>query len=586
MADTITRFSRGVNFSKSFGSLSVLGIVFCLGFFLVTCNSTTAPAAFDDYIETWPVDAVLVPAPFSKGVNFSGWFEATKADRISFSQYNEQDFADVKSLGADVIRLPVRLHDMTGGAPDFTLDPLFLRFLDFAVDWAEKYEIYLIIDNHSFHPVNPLEDDIDEILLPVWAQIARRYNGRPYVVYEILNEPHGISDERWGEVQGMAIDTIRKYDQKTPIIIGGTDYNSYNKLSSIPHYSDPNLIYTFHFYDPFLFTHQGASWAPPLEYLAEVPFPPDRGRMPRVPAQLRGTWFENSLRYDYFIDSSPSKLFAILDTVVAFSRERNVPVFCGEFGVFMRSSPPDDRVLWYEFAARALDKRNIPRASWDYYGGFGVFNIEGRADFHSDLNIGVVRAMGFTPPPQTPRIVQPLKSGFTLFDDYPGRELYAGFWGDEDTDFSFYETNTAEGEYAIRWDNAGRYNTFFFAFRNDSDFSELARAGYCVEFFARTDKPSSFDVRFINTESPSSIPWRNSYTINEYLLPADGNWHKIRIPLADMRDSGAWVSLTQRWLNPQGDFTWENIDRLEFAAEHMEMKGHSIFFDSIKIVEP
>jgi len=562
------------------------GIILCLGFFLAACNSTiTTPTAFNDYIETWPVEAVLVPAPFSKGVNFSGWFEANRADRISFSQYNEQDFANVKSLGVDVIRLPIKLNDMTGGAPDYTLDPLLFRFLDIAVDWAEKYEIYLIIDNHSFHPVNPLDDGIDEILIPVWAQVARRYSNRPYVVYEILNEPHGISDERWGEVQGMAIDAIRMYDQKSPIIVGGTDYNSFNKLSSIPHYSDPNLIYTFHFYDPFLFTHQGASWAPPLEYLAGVPFPPARERMPRIPARLRGTWVEDSLRNDYPNDSSPSKLFAILDKVVAFSRERNVPVFCGEFGVYMRSSPPDDRVLWYEFAAKALDKRKISRASWDYYGGFGIFDIEGMADFYTDLNVGVVLALGFTPPPQIPRPAQQLKSGFTLFDDYPSREIYAGFWGDDDADFSFYETNAAEGEFAIRWNNSGRYNVFFFSFRNNGDFSELAKSGF-VEFLACTDKPVSFDVRFVNPENQSSIPWRMSYTIDEKTLIPDGRWHTIRIPLNEMKDQGAWVNSDQKWHNPRGEFSWHNVERLEFAAEHIEMKGYSILFDSIKIVEP
>ena len=565
---------------KNKPTLVLFGLVF------TTCSITTnATLSIDSYMETGYVDAVIVSAPFSKGVNFSGWFENSSAQRISFSQYDEQDFADVKSLGADVIRLPIKLHDMTSGEPDYTLDPLLLRFLDLAVDWAEKYQIYLIIDNHSFHPVDPTVYDIDKVLLPVWAQIAQRYKDRPYVIYEILNEPHGISDRRWGEVQGMAIEIIRKYDQKTPIIIGGTDYNSYNKLSALPRYTDSNLIYTFHYYDPFLFTHQGASWTPPFEYITGVPFPADKNRMPKVPSKIRGTWAENRM-WEYPRDASPSKLFAILDKVVAFSKERNVPVFCGEFGVYMRSSPPEDRVLWYEFAANALDKRNIPRASWDYYGGFGVFNFEGKGDFHSDLNTGVVRAMGFTPPVQIPRPVEPRRTGFTLFDDYPSREISSGFWGDEDTDFSFYDTNAVEGEFAIRWDNAGQYNAFFFTFSRNGDFSELVKAGYCIEFLARTEKPVSFAVRFLNPENSASIPWRMAYTIDENNLPPDGKWHKIRIPFRDMYEHGAWVNMEQKWLNPQNEFTWKNIEWLEFAAEHMNLKGYSIWFDSIKITEP
>jgi len=569
-----------VSNEKRFDLFLLFGLAF------TTCSiAANSTLSIDDYLETGYVDAVLASAPFSKGVNFSGWFESSSAQRISFSQYDEQDFANVKSLGADVIRLPVRLHDMTNGEPDYTLDPFLLRFLDLAVDWAEKYQLYLIIDNHSFHPVDPTDDDIANILLPVWAQIARRYKDRPYVVYEILNEPHGISDEQWGAIQGMAVETIREHDQKTPIIVGGTDYNSYNKLSALPHYADTNLIYTFHYYDPFLFTHQGASWTPPFEYISGIPFPADERRMPKVPSILRGTWAENAMR-EYPQDSSPSKLLAVMDKVVAFSNERNVPVFCGEFGVYMRSSPPEDRVLWYEFAANALDKRNIPRASWDYYGGFGVFNFEGKGDFNSDLNTGVVCAMGFTPPVQTPRPAGPLRSGFTLFEDYPGREISSGFWGDEDTDFSFYETNAAEGEFAIRWVNVGLYNAFFFAFRRNGDFSELAEAGYILEFLARTERPVSFAVRFLNHENAASIPWRMAFDIDENNLPPDGEWHRIRIPLRDMHEQGAWVGMEERWLNPRNEFTWENVDRLEFAAEHMALKGYSIWFDSIKITGP
>ncbi|MCL1959752.1 MAG: glycoside hydrolase family 5 protein [Spirochaetes bacterium] len=550
---------------------------------LIKCNSTDAIVPNDDLAEKGPVNAVLRTTPFSKGVNFSGWFEVNNAQRIPFTQYNEQDFANVKSLGADVIRLPVRLNDMTSGAPDYRLDPLLLKFLDTAVNWAEKYKLYIIIDNHSFHPVNRTPDDVDKVLIPVWAQIAQRYRDRSeYIVYEILNEPHGISDKRWGEIQGRAIEAIRRTDTKHLIIVGGTDYNSYNKLSSIPAYSDPNIIYTFHFYDPFMFTHQGASWSPPMEYLSGVPFPADPKRMPKLHSKLRGTWVESAMK-DYPRDAVPSKLLGILDMVTAFSIERNVPVYCGEYGVYIPNSLPEDRVVWYQLITNALDNRKISRTSWDYFGGFGIFNFDGKGDFHSDVNINIVRAMGFTPPAQSPRLKEPIKSGFTLFDDYPNAELNTGFWGGADTDFSFYSTNSAEGEFAIRWENAGRYDAFWFSFPRNGDFTALVSNGYFLEFKACAEKPVQFDVRFIQSENESSIPWRMRYTINENNLPPDGKWHTIRIPINSMQEHGAWINKTRQWLNPQGKFTWDNIDRLEFAAEHIDMKGRRILFDSIKI---
>jgi len=564
--------------------------VFLTIIIIASCNSTETGNPSQPPVsipkETGHVRAAVRSAPFSRGVNFSEWFESFSAHSIPFTKYNEQDFADLKSLGADVIRLPIRMHSMTFGAPDYIFDPLLFKFLDFAVDLAEKYELYIIIDNHSFDPAAATSPDIDKILLPVWAQIAQRYKDRSgYVVYEILNEPHGINDERWGEIQGLVIQEIRKYDKKHAIVVGGTEYNSIAKLSKIPNYSDTNLIYTFHFYDPYLFTHQGASWGSPpvLTNLAGVPFPADRKRMPRIPADLRGTWIESSLNNSYAGDASPSKLYRTLDTAVSFSIDRDVPVFCGEFGVFIPNSIQEDRVRWYDFVTDALDRRNISRASWDYFGGFGIFK-PGGINFNSDLNIDVVKALAFTPPAQIPRVVQTLKTELIIYDDYPNRELSAGNWGDK-TDFSLYETNDVKGEFAIRWADALQYNAFLFVFRQDTDFSELVEAGYSLEFLARTTKPVNFDARFLNPESASSIPWRIRYTIDEKTLPADGNWHVIRIPLADMSEHGAWINAKQEWVSPQGKFSWKNINRLEFVAEYGDMKGQCVWFDEIKVTK-
>ncbi|MDR0301781.1 MAG: glycoside hydrolase family 5 protein [Treponema sp.] len=558
--------------------------IFIVSVFLAGCN-TSEPATVD-YSEG-NVDGVLASSPFEKGVNFSGWFESFSASSIPFTKYVEQDFVNVKSLGADVIRLPIRMHSMTGGQPDYTLDPLLLKFLDMAVDWAEKYGLYIIIDNHSFDPVKNTEDDIDKILIPVWEQVAQRYKNRSdYVIYEILNEPHGISDARWGEVQGLAINAIRKHDTKHYIIVGGTDYNSLGKMSALPEYSDTKLIYTFHFYDPYLFTHQGAGWGGPpvLSSLAGVPFPYNSKRMPKIPAELKGTWVEGSLNYSYSKDADPNTLYNTLNKAVSFSKERNVPIFCGEFGVYMINSLKEDRVRWYQIVSKALAKRRISRTSWDYYGGFGIFNSEGRGDFFADLNTDVVRALGFTPPPQKPYQYEPFKTGFTIYDDYPNRDFTCGYW-DESTDFSLYDTNAAKGDFSIRWGNASQYNTFYFVFERGGNLSEVANNGI-LEFQARTEGKAKFDIRFVNPESPSSIPWRMRYTIDDTLLVPDGKWHTIRIPLNSMEDLGAWINSTQEWIPSQNKFSWNNIKQLDFVAEHGDMKGVYVWFDDIKLVVP
>jgi endoglucanase len=339
---------------------------------------------------------------FYRGVNFSTWFEKRSPKDISFSRFTEQEFRNVKSIGGDVIRLPIRLHDMTEGAPDYHLDPLFFKLLDQAVNWAEQNEIYLILDNHSFHPVDVTAPDIDKILVPVWTQTANRYKSRSkFIVYEILNEPHGIDAKLWAEIQGKAVKAIRESDQRHSIIVGGVGYNSINDLSDVPVYPYDNIIYTFHFYDPHIFTHQGATWGSPptLKNLKGVPFPADAHPLPEIPEDLKGSWVEKIFKNSYAKDGTSDALARQLDKTVQFSRERGgLPLFCGEFGVFIPNSLPDDRLRWYQIVTKLLNERNISRTSWDYFGGFGLFKTVRDSSFDTELNIDIVKALGFTPP--------------------------------------------------------------------------------------------------------------------------------------------------------------------------------------------
>jgi len=567
---------------------------------MVSCNSTEVSdtsklsnipviSNFDDdsYLEKDPVAAAIRSAPFSKGVNFSEWFESPSAEVIPFINYTEQDFIDVKNLGADVVRLPIRLHSMTSGPPYYTINPILFKLLDIAVDWAEKYGLYIILENASSRPGHPTDDDVDKILLPVWTQMANHFKNRTsYVIYEIFSEPYGsITSARWGEIQGKVIETIRRYDQDRIIIIGGTDWNSIDALSAVPNYKDPNLIYTFHFYDPVLFTHQGADWMGPPSYasLKGVPFPYDKKRMPRIPSDLKGTWISDFLAHSYPNAATYKALSDQLNKAVAFSLKRDVPIFCGEFGVLRTNCRNEDRVRWYKYVANALSIRNISRTSWDYYGDFGIFNIK-NGNFDYELNIDIVKALKFTSPPQYVRIDLPLNTGFVIYDDFPNRERVRTLNFTDYTDFNMYDSNSSEGEFAIRWGNVvAQYDSFTFGFESGSkDFSYLVKKGFYLEFYARTESPVSFAVRFINSETSNSLPWRMNYIINEKKLPADGKYHRIRIPLTDMYEQGAFLSSTQKWLTPKGEFSWKSVESLQFAAEYASIKNY-IWFDDIKI---
>jgi endoglucanase len=545
---------------------------------LIAACSTASYTDYPDYVDTYVYgEPAASPLPFFRGVNFSTWFEAPSARSIPATRYAEQDFRDVKSIGVDVIRLPIHLHNMAGGAPGYILDPLFLRFLDQAVDWAEKYELYIILDNHSFDPVAPTDPNIDKILIPIWTQLALRYKDRSsYVLYEILNEPHSIDAELWGSIQGRVIDAIRATGDKHSIIVGGVEFNSIDELFNLPTYPDDNIIYTFHFYDPYLFTHQGETWGSPpnLKSLKGMPFPYDAHRIPPIPAAIRGTWIESSIRYSYKNDATVEALAKQLDKTLRFSQERGgVPLFCGEFGVFIPNSLREDRVRWYVAATKLLDARGIARTSWDYFGGFGVFKNGKGGSFDSDLDIDIIKALGFSPPPQKP--AEKIREAFAVFDNYPSTLADFNHYG---CDIDLYYQNGTQ--YAISYGNASQYGAFYFNFRREVDWEYFQSNGYALTFSAKADKPAHFEVRFVDLEDTSAIPWRVFAPVD---IEADGQWHTVRIPLASMWEQGAWISTKEEWRSPIGEFSWDKVTSLVFVAETHDLRGITILFDTIKL---
>ena len=141
--------------------------------------------------------AAVTQAPFQRGVNLTNWLQVGSARQIQFTRFTKQDLVNIRSLGCDVIRLPINLHFMTNGAPNYTVDPLFFYFLDQIVDWCEELGLHLILDNHTFDVDASTDVNIDKVLVPIWSQMAAHYKDRSrYLYYEVLNEPHGIDDAR------------------------------------------------------------------------------------------------------------------------------------------------------------------------------------------------------------------------------------------------------------------------------------------------------------------------------------------------------------------------------------------------------
>ncbi|PSR53548.1 hypothetical protein AHMF7605_08425 [Adhaeribacter arboris] len=525
-------------------------------------------------------------APFRKGINLTNWFQAASVREVQINKYTRKDFEQIKSLGCDVIRLPINLHYMTSGAPNYTLEPLFFQFLDQPVQWAEELNLHLILDNHTFDPIANTPPDIEQILKKVWPQVAQHYRNRSNLLYyEVLNEPHGISATQWNAIQQKVINAIRAVDTQHTIIVGATNFNSYQSMAEMPVYPDTNLIYTFHFYDPFLFTHQGASWVEPsMEPLAQMPFPYQATNMPALPATLKNTWLESAYN-QYSTDGTVAKVKEWIDVAANFKNTHGVKVFCGEFGVLATNSPSTDRVNWYQTVRSYLEEKNIAWTTWDYHGGFGLFKPGGNDLFHHDLNIPLLTALGFNLPPQTDFTIKPDTVGFLIYDDYLGAGLSNESYGSGNV--NFYSPDLPNnGNYSISWAKAEQYNSISLNFKPDKDLSELRKKAYALDFFVRGTAPGvNFDLRFIDTKTtaPNDHPWRAVITLDAQKVSFDGRWHHLHIPLTDFAEQGAWDN--NQWYNPEGKFDWRRIDRLEITSEHAAFNNNQLWFDNVYLTD-
>jgi endoglucanase len=511
-------------------------------------------------------------------VNLSGWFQPEQAGRLAFSRYGEQDFRNLKALGVDGVRLPINFAGLTGSAPDYAIDPRVFVFLDQALDWAAAQGIAVVLDNHS-DPTDPrIKRDLGRFLEAVWTQMAQHYKTRPSsVLFEVQNEPNHL-DQAWSPLQQRTISAIRAVDTFHTIVVGGDDWNSIKGMKALPKYSDTNLIYTFHFYDPLIFTHQGAEWAG-LKDLAGVTFPPT-GRAPDFNGSGPNAWAGKAVR-DYYISNAVGNLTASIDAAAAFAKERGVPVWCGEFGVYNLRADPAQRVAWYRTVRGLLEDRHIPWTMWDYKDSFGLF-LKGSAEvFDQDLNLPQVEALGFNTVPQLPPGPRAETAGFVLYDDsWKSGSHEAGYNHQGTVDYAD-SINPHSGTYSIQLSGLDRYANVGWTFAPWKDLTALAGKA-TLSLWMRASKPFVIQARFVDGSGSGGLPWRIVTQISDRNVPADGQWHHVVVPFSSLAVTGAWDG---NWHQGQPDsFDWSRVERFELVAENNDLAGVTLNVDDVEVV--
>ncbi len=259
-------------------------------------------------------------------------------------------FSTIAKAGFTAVRIPIRWSTHASENPPYTIDPKFMARTEWTVKQALQNNLAAIINIHHYDSLYENPQAQKGRFIGLWTQIAAHYKNYPdQLFFEILNEPHDrLVSYLWNTYLQEAVHVIRQSNPTRTLIIGGVQWNSVDALDNLqlPE-DDQNIIATFHYYNPFHFTHQGAGWVSGSN------------------AWLGTTWSGTK--------AEKAAVKADLDKAVEWAAKNKRPLFMGEFGAYSKADMRS-RAFWTDYVARQCEARNISWAYWEFCSGFGVYD--------------------------------------------------------------------------------------------------------------------------------------------------------------------------------------------------------------------
>jgi aryl-phospho-beta-D-glucosidase BglC (GH1 family) len=340
------------------------------------------------------------------GINLSEWF-AQVWDPKGYTKDHFQnwttasDIALIKSAGFDHVRLSVNPQPMMDAARRQNGTAEYFGYLDDAVKMILDGGLAVEIDMHpdsDFKAKLAKDDDFVERFADFWRMVARHYSASTSswdsdrVFFEILNEPEMHDAYRWYGVEAKLATAIRQAAPANTIIAAGAKWDDNDDLVFLDPLRDPNVIYVFHFYEPHIFTHQGATWSAYYwSWIKGLHYPSS----PENATQVAATMPEALdrlyvIRYgeDHW---DASRIDSEINQAADWAKRNGVPLICNEFGAYRLGVEAQDRAAWLTDVRTSLERHHIGWAMWDYSGSFGVVT---KKDGKATLDEATVKALG------------------------------------------------------------------------------------------------------------------------------------------------------------------------------------------------
>lgn len=274
--------------------------------------------------------------------------------------FNEADVAFIRSLGANVVRIPLNYRHFESDEHPFEYLESGFQRLDQAIAWCAKHGVYVILDLHAcpgwqntdWHSDNASRHSFfwqhphfQERFVRLWQEFARRYRGNSTVAgYNLMNEP--VTNTPYGRfsynytpnfdlinrIYRRTVDAIRAIDPDHIIFLEGDYYSQ--RFAGLEAPFAPNLVYSSHNYN-------SAGFGP--------------GKYPGV---IKGNFWDMEKQHQVLISAEGFQ----------FSRKYDVPLWVGEFGAAYNGPAEEipDRLHAMDDQLTVYNENRVHWTTWTY----------------------------------------------------------------------------------------------------------------------------------------------------------------------------------------------------------------------------
>ncbi|MCX8155237.1 MAG: glycoside hydrolase family 5 protein [Verrucomicrobiae bacterium] len=312
------------------------------------------------------------------GANVCRWFRFPARNTPEhFQNYiGEAEAALMARMGLKHVRIcvaPRVIMDQTTGA---ILEERGAQ-LEAAIRRFQNAQLAVVVDIHNEDRAAELNPEWQNAFVKFWSALAKRLSSfdPDWTILEIINEPvFDRREEEWNILNARLAEAIRANAPRHTIMTSGPNWGGIDGLKKLKLLPDKNVIYSFHCYDPFPFTHQGATWAgEDVKPLRQVPYPSSPEAVaPLLPALADKPSSQRMLENYGRQRWNKERLAARFKEGIEWGARNGVPLYCGEFGVFPPYAKSEHRANWFRDFGQVLAENRIGWAVWGWDEGFGL----------------------------------------------------------------------------------------------------------------------------------------------------------------------------------------------------------------------